>query len=70
MSSQDIELRCRLCHNVRFQVPVYQQIAPCPECETRWRLRWFDATTPLIVGVESWTEWERKIREQMEVACE
>lgn len=69
MSSKEVELRCRLCHNIRFHVPVYQQIAPCPECGTRWHIRWFDEI-PLIVGVESWTEWERKIKEQMEAANE
>ena len=70
MSTKDVELRCRLCHNVRFLVPVYQEIAPCPECGTRWRLRWFDDDTPVIVSVERWTEWERKIKEQMEAVNE
>ena len=65
MSGTELEMRCRLCHNVRFHVSVYQQIASCPQCGTRWRLRWFDESTPVIVGVESWTDWERKMKEQM-----
>jgi len=62
---KEVELRCRFCHSYRFKVPVGQRIAPCPACGTRWRLRWFDEDTPVIVGVESWAEWERQLREQI-----
>ena len=61
---KEVELRCRLCHLYRIGVQPFQKVAECPQCKTRWRLHWFDAETPLIVGPESWAEWERKVREE------
>lgn len=49
--NKGVELRCRLCYDYRFTVPVFQKVAPCPKCGTKWRIRWFDEGTPLITGV-------------------
>jgi len=50
-ADEGVELRCRLCYDYRFFVPVFKKIMPCPKCGTKWRIRWFDEATPLITGV-------------------
>ena len=50
-NSKSVELRCRLCYDYRFNAPIFQKIVSCPNCGTKWRIRWFDKDTPLITGV-------------------
>jgi Zn finger protein HypA/HybF involved in hydrogenase expression len=66
MAKKELELRCRLCHQIRFKITSFQEVAECPQCGSKWRLRWFDDDTPLIIGPVSWVEWERKAREELQ----
>ncbi len=63
-----VELRCRLCYDRRFVAPVFQKVVPCPNCGTKWRIRWFDEETPLITGVIPATPKEILARERQETA--
>ena len=67
---KDFEVRCRFCHGHRYRVPQFQKLAPCPSCGIKWRLRWLDANTPLIVGMQSWSEWEARMRREIDAAAE
>lgn len=63
-----VELRCRLCYDRRFTAPVMQKVVACPNCGTKWRIRWFDEETPLITGVIPATPKEILSKEKRETA--
>ena len=59
---ENVEVRCRSCHH-RFKAPALQEIVECPDCSQKWKLKWFDESTATILAPESWTEFQKKMRE-------
>ena len=57
-----IGVRCRSCHH-RFAVPGLQELVECPNCHQKWKLKWFDDTTATVLAPDSWTEFQKKMKE-------